>query len=268
MDKPIKYFFHGAIGLLLGQAIGSNFGVLGSQQILGLMPVPSLVLAFGIFGFYVGILWNKGIKFAILGIISGIFMGMILFGHFAPLIDIPIFPYEWYTTLENKFTGLIPPLINIFVILVPPMIVGGLICTGLYYALGSRDANKERDFKNIFIKIGTIISLIWVIFNLVFSFAGYQDARYIVSKVYGNESFVVVDAGEVNKYPYFANTINEIEKTGKQSYDSNPVPREEVNTIRDIVYQKCRSKGLSWGSCHIKINNSFYDIFFSVPIHG
>lgn len=96
----------------------------------------------------------------------------------------------------------------------------------------------------------------------VFALGASHDAGYFIKKVNEPEFFVVVDANEINGYPYFAKAINDIEKGERVEY-SGAVPREEWRALIDYLdnQRKCRSKGIS-GNCYVKINNSFYQISF------
>jgi hypothetical protein len=85
-----KYFFHGAIGLIFGQAVGLFISILFMG--IKIMPVLQFTAAWGIFGFYTGSLWNKGLKFEALGIVSGILVGIIWYTRITPLIEYMILP--------------------------------------------------------------------------------------------------------------------------------------------------------------------------------
>lgn len=301
MESLRKYFLHGAVGLIFGQSVGLFISILFMG--IKIMPVLQNTASWGIFGFYTGFLWNKGLKFGALGIVSGILAGIIWYSHITPLIEygfILILPGilfalfflasaiaekklnkttiflfigiviavilssiipKYIIVLENKFTGVITPLIGLFSFVIPLIFLGGLICIGFYYVSGSSDTNKSS-LKNTFTKVGKIVSLIWIVFMFVFALGASHDAGYFIKKVNETEFFVAVDAGEINRYPYFAKAINDIEKGSIIEY-SGAVPREEWYALRDLLdYQKkCRSKGIS-GDCFVKINDSFYQISF------
>lgn len=302
MERLNKYFLHGAVGLIFGQTIGLFISTLFMG--IKIMAVLQFAVAWGTFGFYSGLLWNKGLKFGILGIVSGI-LGWIIFyrlinppssiwgaGFFLPgilfclffvvsallkhkltiknmllfigialsVILISVFA-KYYTILGNKFTGVIPPLIGFFYFLISLIILGGLIGIGFYYILGSIDTSKNA-LKNTFLNLGKIVSVIWILFMFVFALGASHDAGYFIKKVNETEFFVVVDAGEINRFTYFAKAVNDIEKGTITEY-SSAIPREEWNALRDLLddQKKCRSKGIS-GDCFVKINDSFYKISF------
>lgn len=180
MENLNKYFFHGAIGLIFGQAVGLFISILFMG--IKIMPVLQFTAAWGIFGFYTGTLWNKGLKFGALGIVSGILVGIVWYTWITPLIEYMILPgilfslfllvsallkhklniknmllfsgiafsvilisvfIKYSTVLENKFTGVIPPLIGFFSFLISLIILGGLICIGFYYLSGGSGASKS-----------------------------------------------------------------------------------------------------------------------------
>lgn len=309
MERLNKYFSHGAIGLIFGQTIGffilmllSIFLFMGRGS--ELLPSLQFAVVWGIFGVYIGLLWNKELKFGALGIVSGILVGIIWYrliyppssiwgaGFVLPGILFSLFllvtillnnklniknifvfvgttlsiillsiSQKYITVLENKFTGVIPPLIGFFSFLISLIILGGLIGIGFYYIFGSSDTNKNA-FKRTLLKFGKIVSFIWILFMFIFSLGASHDAGYIIKKVNETEFFVVFDAREINAYPYFSKAINELEK-GEKDMFSSAVPREEWNALRDYLdnQKKCRSKGIS-GNCYVKINNSFYEISF------
>lgn len=301
MESLKKYFFHGAIGLIFGQAIGLFISPLfmGSK----LLPAFSLTAMWGIFGFYTGVLWNKGLKFGALGVAGGILAGILWYSQIIPSIEyafiwiipgilfalfllasavserkinktniclsigialvvtlISIFP-KYITAMENNFIGVIPPLIGLFSFIIPLMILGGLICIGFYYESGNSDMNK-KDVKNIFLKLGMVISFIWILFMFVFALGSSHDPGYSISKVNETESYFIIEAGEINRFPYFAKAINDIEISGKEIYNSGAVPRGEWNALRDYIDQKRQSGG---GGSYVKINDSFYEINFYTP---
>lgn len=168
---------------------------------------------------------------------------------------------QYVIVLENKYTGVLPPLIRFFSNLFSIIILGGLISSGSYYIYGTSDTSKNG-FKRTFIRVGKIISSIWILLMFLFALGSSHDVGYSISKVTDTEFFVVMDTEEINKFPNFAKTINEIEISGNEYY-GQPVPREEWNALRDFLFEqkKCNSKGKS-GNCYVKINNSFYQIGF------
>ncbi|KCZ70879.1 hypothetical protein ANME2D_02905 [Candidatus Methanoperedens nitroreducens] len=301
MESLRKYFSHGAVGLIFGQTIGLFISTLFMG--IKIMPILVFTVAWSIFGFYTGLLWNKGLKFGAIGIISGTLGGLIwyylinppssiwgfgfilpgfLFGLFSLISAILInkiniknailfigiafsgiiisILLNYSSTLKDKFTGVMPPLIGFFSFLTSMITLGGLICIGLYYILGSSSANENR-LKNTFTKLGKIVSVIWILFMFAFALGASHDAGYFIKKVNEPEFFVVVDAGEIDRYPYFAKAINDIEK-GRIIEYSGAVPREEWRALMTLLddQKKCRSIGK--GNCFVKINNSFYEISF------
>lgn len=168
---------------------------------------------------------------------------------------------QYVIVLENKYTGVLPPLIRFFSNLFSIIILGGLISSGSYYIYGTSDTIKNG-FKRTFIRVGKIISSIWILLMFLLALGSSHDAGYSISKVTDTEFFVVMDTEEINRFPNFAETINEIETSGNEYY-GQPVPREEWNALRDFLIEqkKCNSKGTS-GNCYVKINNSFYQIGF------
>ncbi|NJD54398.1 MAG: hypothetical protein FIB07_16235 [Candidatus Methanoperedens sp.] len=191
---------------------------------------------------------------------AGLIFGQAI-GFFIPVLIIISIPLIYLSTLGDKFTGVIPPLIGFFPFLTSTIILSGLICIGLYYILGSSDANKSS-FKNIFTKLGKIVSVIWILFMFVFALGASHDAGYFIKKVNEPDFFVVVDAGEINRFTYFSRAIDDIEN-GRMTEYSGAVPREEWNAVRGLIddQKKCHSKGTS-GDCFVKINDSFYQISF------
>lgn len=130
-----KYFFHGAIGLIFGQTIGFLvLMLLGIFLVMGrgseLLPILQLAVAWGIFGFYIGLLWNKELKFGALGIISGILVGII-----------------WYRLINP-----------------PSSILGaGFFLPGILFSLFLLVTillNNKLNIKNIFVFVGTTLSII------------------------------------------------------------------------------------------------------------
>jgi len=143
---------------------------------------------------------------------------------------------QYIIVLENKYTGVLPPLIRFFSNLFSIIILGGLIISGFYYIYGTSDKNKNG-FKRTFIRVGKIISSIWILLMFIFALGSSHDAGYSISKVTDTEFFVIMDIEEINRFPNFAETINEIETSGNKYY-GQPVPREEWNALRDFLIEQ------------------------------
>ncbi len=302
MNTLIKYFLHGAVGLVFGQTIGffiptSFLG--GSRLVL----IFALSVWWGVFGAYIGLLWNKMLKIGAVGIVCGFSGGLVWYGliyppfsiwgagFFLPGILFSVFlligsslnyrlniknlllfigilfavilisVFQGYTTtLENKFTGVVPPLIGFFSFVFSLIIIGGLIGIGFYQTFDSNGINKNGSI-HIFLKLGRTVSVIWILFMFVFALGASHDAGYFIKKIDEPEFFALMGSEEINRYPYFAETINEIEKGTTIEY-SIAVPREEWNALSDYLgnQKNCRSKDN--GNCYVKINNSFYEISF------
>jgi len=302
MDSRIKYFLHGAVGLIFSQGIGFVLLIIILNLFMepNIMPVLNITLMWGIFGIYIGLLWNKELELGASGVASGILVGIVWYSGIVPLILDPFMIFlpgiilavflmavaasekkinkttillsigivlaailisifqQYVIVLENKYTGVLPPLIGFISLLFSLIILGGLISSGFYYIFGSSDTSKNG-FKRTFIRVGKIISIIWILFMFVFALGNSHDAGYSISKVNDTGFFVVMDTEEINRFPNFAKAIYEIE-TGGNEYYGQSVPREEWNALRDLLVEQkqCYSKG----NCYVKINNSFYQINF------
>ena len=230
-------------------------------------------------GILVGIVWYSGIApfilYPFIIFLPGILLAVLLLASAASekkinkttiflsigivlaVILISIFQ-NYVIVLENKYIGVIPPLIGFFSLLFSLIILGGLISSGFYYIFGTSDAGKNG-FKSNIMRLGKIVSSIWILLMFLFALGSSHDAGYSISKVNDTEFFVVMDTEEINRFPNFADAINEIETSGNEFY-GQPVPREEWNALRDYLVEqkKCYSKG----NCYVKINNSFYQIGF------
>lgn len=302
MERLNKYFLHGAIGLIFGQAVGLFISTLFMG--IKIMPVLQFAVAWGIFGFYIGLLWNKGLKIGTLGIVSGIFVGVIWYrlinppssiwgaGFFLPGILFCLFfvvsaLLKHKLTIKNMllFIGIALSVIlisvfakystilgNKFTGVIPPLIgffyfsISLIILGGLigigFYYILGSIDTSKNALKNAFLNLGKIVSVIWILFMFVFALGASQDVGYFIKKVNETEFFVVVDANEINIYPDFAKAINDIEKGEKDSYTSGAVPRDEWNSLRDFIGQKKCRSKTISGLCYYKINNSFYEIGF------
>jgi hypothetical protein len=95
MDSRIKYFLHGAVGLMFSSVIGFVLLML-IILLLNLFKVPDIMpsdimsalpiaLIWGIFGIYTGLLWNKELELGASGVVSGILVGIVGYSGIAPL---------------------------------------------------------------------------------------------------------------------------------------------------------------------------------------
>lgn len=93
MDSRIRYFLHGAVGLIFSSVIGfvlfmliillNPFNVGGMpSDIMSALPI---TLIWGIFGVYTGLLWNKELELGASGVVSGILVGIVGYSAIAPL---------------------------------------------------------------------------------------------------------------------------------------------------------------------------------------
>ncbi len=85
--SAIKYFLHGAVGLVFGQTVGffiptSFLG--GSRLVL----IFALAVWWGVFGAYIGLLWNKMLKIGAVGIVGGFSGGLVWYGLIYPPFSI------------------------------------------------------------------------------------------------------------------------------------------------------------------------------------
>lgn len=206
MYSRIKYFLHGAIGLIFSQGIGFVLLIIFLTLFMEpyTLPVLNITLMWGIFGIYIGLLWNKELELGASGVVSGILVGIIWYSGIVPLILDPFMIFlpgiilaiflmvgaasekkinkttillsigivlavilisvfqQYVIVLENKYTGVLPPLIGFFSNLFSIVILGGLISSGLYYIYGTSDTGKNG-FKRTFLRVGKIISAIWIL---------------------------------------------------------------------------------------------------------
>lgn len=309
MDNRIKYFLHGALGLIFSQVIGF-FGFFLLIIFLNLFKFPDIMpadimsalpiaLIWGIFGIYTGLLWNKEQELGASGVASGILVGIVGYSGIVPLnlnpflIFLPgiilavllmaraasekkinkttIFLYigivlaailisifqQYAIVLENKYTGILTSLIGFFSNLFSLIILGGLISSGFYYIYGTSDTSKNG-FKRTFLRVGKIISVIWILLMFVLALTNSQEVGYSIFKVNEPEFFVVMNTEEINRFPIFAEAVK------GNGYHGQPVPREEWNALRDLLVEqkKCFSNEKN-GNCYVKINNnSYYQINF------
>jgi hypothetical protein len=93
MDNRVKYFLHGAVGLIFSPVIGF-FGFFLLNIFLNrfmvvpdiMSPVLIITLTWGIFGIYTGLLWNKELELGSSGVVSGIIVGIVSYSRVVPLI--------------------------------------------------------------------------------------------------------------------------------------------------------------------------------------
>jgi hypothetical protein len=150
MDSRIKYFLHGAAGLIFSQVIGF-FGFFLMIIFLNLfkvndtipsdiMSVLSVTLTWGIFGIYTGLLWNKELELGASGIVSGILVGIV------------------------GYSGIVPLNLNPFMIFLPGIILAVLL---MARAASEKKINKATMFLYIGIVLAAILISVFQQFAIV-----------------------------------------------------------------------------------------------------
>jgi hypothetical protein len=275
MDNRIKYFLHGAVGLIFSSVIGFVLFML----IIFLNPfkVPSdimsalpIALIWGIFGIYTGLLWNKELELGASGVVSGILVGIVGYSGIVPLnlnpfmiflpgIILAVFLMARAASEKkiNKTTIILYIGIVLAAILISVFQQYFIVLENKYIGVLPSLIGFFSNLFSLIILGGLITSGFYYIYGTSdTSKNGFKHTFMRVGKIISaisillmfglaltNSQYVGYSISKVNDAEFFVvmNTeeINRFpifaEAVKGNGYHGQPVPREEWNALRDIL---------------------------------
>jgi hypothetical protein len=307
MDSRIKYFLHGAVGLIFSQVIGF-FGFFLLIIFLNLVKVPDImpsdimsvlpiILTWGIFGIYTGLLWNKELELGASGVASGILVGIVGYSGIVPLnlgsfmiflpgIILAVFLMARAASEKkiNKTTIFLYIGIVFAAVLISVFQQYAIVLENKYTGVLTSLIGFFSNLVSLIILGGLISSGLYYIYGTNdTSKNGFKRTFLRAGKIISAISILLMFAFALTNSQYAGYSISKVNEPGffvvmnteeinrfpifaeavnGNGYHGQSVPMEEWNALRDLLVEQ--KKCYSNGNCYVKINDSYYQINFVI----